>query len=121
MWVHFTARVVRVDVDLRLVDEPDDLHVIRRLHELNATQRARWNDARAASWLGAPRDHLTLCVSHDRVRIDRRPQAEVCTRAGENKIKLAPGVEERDVPSTELMKDVWQSEVGPDVVELQIL
>lgn len=81
--VHLAAVVACANIDLGLVDKPNNLHVVRRLHELHAAQRTRGDDARATSGFCAPRDHLALHVAHGRARADRRPEAEVFHRTGE--------------------------------------
>ena len=75
--IHLTTVVSRGDVNLRLVDETNDLNVGRGLHELHALQRIGRDEARPTTRLRAPGDRLALGVSNDRVRLRGTPQAEV--------------------------------------------
>ena len=77
MRVEFTSVIASLDVDLRLVDETDDLNVVRSAHELNALQSARRNDSRSMSGLCTPSDLLTLRVRNRRILLRGSPQAEV--------------------------------------------
>ena len=75
--IHLTAVVPRGDVDLRLVDETNDLNIGGGLHELHALQRIGRDEARPTTRLRAPGYRLALSVSNDRVRLRGPPQAEV--------------------------------------------
>lgn len=76
--VKLSSTIARLDVDLRLVDEADDLDVARGLGELHAGKGASGDQARAVTLLGAPSDLLTLRVTNGGVGLHGRPQAEVC-------------------------------------------
>lgn len=69
------------------------------------------------SRLGAPRNHLALRVSDDRVRLRRSPEAEIYGINSARERKR----ETKDAPSRLVTNEVWQSESWFSVVELQIL
>jgi hypothetical protein len=78
MRVHLAPIVPRDHVDPRLVEEPHDLDVVRRLRELHARERARGDEPRAVPGLRAPRDHRALDVADVVAGLGGGPEAEVC-------------------------------------------
>ena len=77
MRIQLPALVALLDINQRLVDEPDDLQVIGGAHELDAGEGVVRYDAAAAAWLGAPCNFLALRVCDGRVGFGGCPEAEV--------------------------------------------
>ena len=77
MWIQLPILIGLLDINQHLVNEPDDLQVIGRTHELDAGEGVGRHDAGAAAWLGAPCDFFALRVCDGRVGFGRRPEAEV--------------------------------------------
>jgi hypothetical protein len=75
--IHLATIVSRLNVDLRLVDESDDLNVGGSFHELYALECTSGDETGSSAGFGAPCDHLAFCVSDDRVRISGSPQAKI--------------------------------------------
>lgn len=69
MRIHLATIVSYLDIDLRLVDESDDLNVGGSFHELYALECTCGDETGPVARFGAPCDHLALCVSDDRVWI----------------------------------------------------
>lgn len=84
-WIPFSGCAMRIelpsfvallDVDLREVADTSDLDVVRRLHEVNALQRAVGHDARSVAGRRAVRHDHRLRLSDGRRRL-RRVETEV--------------------------------------------
>lgn len=52
--IEFTSEIIGSQVDLGLVNETDDLDIVRCFHELNTLESSRWDDSGTMSRLGAP-------------------------------------------------------------------
>jgi len=76
MRVELPSIVSLRDVELRQVADASDLHVVRCLHEVYASQRVVRDDACAVARLQAPGDLFTLGITNA-ARRRRRPEAEV--------------------------------------------
>ena len=96
MRVHLASRIASDHVNFSLItDKSNDLHIIRRLRELNAynvhqrlslheeprisrtSDRPVRNDTRSMPRLRTPRHHLALNLPHRATRVRRGPEAEV--------------------------------------------
>jgi len=77
MGVHLTSRVIRGDVDKGLLNETNNLDVIRGLHKLNTSQGTLGDDTGAMRVLGAPGNCLALDDTNLLVGLLRTPEAEV--------------------------------------------
>ena len=77
MGVELSSTVVRLNVDLGLVDEADDLEVAGGLHVLDTGKGTSGDDAGALAGLGAPGDLETLGVSDGLVGGRGSPETEV--------------------------------------------
>lgn len=75
--VELSSVVIGLEVDLGLVNEADDLDIVRGPHVLDTLQSTRGNDASAAAWLGAPRYLFTFSVRDNRVWLGWGPETEV--------------------------------------------
>jgi len=75
--IQFPSRIARFDVNLALVDEPNDLNVIGCPHELDTLKRTGRNGTSATTRLRAPCNFLTFGVGNERVRFGRGPEAEI--------------------------------------------
>ena len=63
MGVELASKVSSLNVDLGLVNETDDLDVVRRAHELNTLQGTLWDDTGATARLCTPGHLLALSVN----------------------------------------------------------
>ena len=77
MRIQLPALIALLDINQRLVDEPDDLQVIGGAHEPHAGEGVGRYDAGAAAWLRAPCNFFALCVCDGRVGFGGCPEAEV--------------------------------------------
>jgi hypothetical protein len=75
--VELSPGVVLLEVDLGLVNETDDLHVVRGLHELDTLESAGGDETSTATGLGAPRDFLVLSLTDGSRTVGGCPEAEV--------------------------------------------
>ena len=75
--VEFTPIVFGLDVDQALVNESDDLDVVRGLRVLNTLKGTRGDNAGTMAGLGAPCHLFPLGVSDEGVFLRGSPQAEV--------------------------------------------
>jgi hypothetical protein len=128
--IHLATIIALEDVDLGLVDEAHDLDVVRGLYELNTCQRTGGDEAGSMPGLGAPCDHGSLDVADFAPVFGGCPEAEICGRGAsgqrdnaseENRPAGAKQRREQHTPSSPFMNDVWHSDFGPSVVELQML
>ena len=76
--IEFPSRIISLQVDLRLVNEANNLHIVRRFQKLKSGKSARWNEAGAMTRLRAPGDFFTLGIGDSRVGFRRCPYAEIC-------------------------------------------
>lgn len=77
MRVKLSSRVISLEVDLSLVDEPNNLDIIRCLHVLQTSESTRGDKAGTPTRLGAPGNFLTLSVGDEGVGLGWRPKAEI--------------------------------------------
>lgn len=77
MGVHLPSPITCLYIDLRLIDEPNDLHVVGCFDKLHAPERVVRDEACAASGFGAPRDHIAFHITDDGVGFNGGPEAEV--------------------------------------------
>ena len=77
MRVKLSTKVAGGHVDLSLINEADNLHIVRGSHELDTLEGTGRDQAGAMAGFGAPCNHLSFLVSDDRVDWIRCPQAEV--------------------------------------------
>jgi hypothetical protein len=77
MGVHFTSKILGVDVDLFLNDVTSDLDVVGSLDELDTGQSALGDEAGAVTGPGAPGDGLAFDITNDRIGLRRTPEAEI--------------------------------------------
>lgn len=77
MRVHLPSPIIRLEVRLCLVDETDDLGVVRSLHELDALESTTGDKARAMARLGTPCDGLMLCFTNGCGASRRGPNTEI--------------------------------------------
>lgn len=80
MRVHLTASIVRLDIDVELIEDARHEDVSRGLEDLHARERASRNSARAMTGLAAPCDRLRFFVGNRAVEIRRGPDAEIWDR-----------------------------------------
>jgi hypothetical protein len=88
--VHFASKVVRLNINLALVNETDDLGIGRGPHELNTLKGITRDQTSATTGLGAPCNHLAFSVGDDRIRLARCPKTEVIDAVDEG--SLAEGL-----------------------------
>ena len=130
--VQLTSIIVRSQIQLRLVQKRDNLKVRRRAEELYTRDGALRDQPCASSRLRAPRDFLAFRVANRRRARRRCPHAPIYILkkrkrknvSGDGRGKTGKrngGRASGRVPSIVLMKPVWQSELWPSVVELQML
>jgi hypothetical protein len=77
MWVHLTSEVTGKNINLSLVDETDDLDVVRSLHELKASESAGWDETGALARLGTPSNHLSFVAANIHAGFRGTPETEV--------------------------------------------
>jgi hypothetical protein len=75
--IKLSSIIVGGYVNLGLVDEANDLYVVRSLDVLDTLKSGGRDEACAMAGFGAPSDFLTFGVTDGRVRHWRSPQAEV--------------------------------------------
>ena len=80
MGIHLASPVIALQVNLGLVDETNDLGVVRCAHVLNALESIVRDEASAMTGLGAPGDHFPLSVGDNRVGCGWGPKAEIYGR-----------------------------------------
>jgi len=78
--VELSSSIVGQDVDLGLVDDTDNLLIVRSLHILDTFKGARGDETRAMTWLGAPSDFFSLRAADIAESIRGRPKTEVVDR-----------------------------------------
>jgi hypothetical protein len=116
MGIEFTSVVVSLQVDLSLINETNNLNVVRSLHELDTLESSRREDTGAIAGLGAPSNLKLLSLSNGGWSTRRSPKTEVCKL-----VSSSSRVYVRYAPSMEFKWAVWQRELWPSVVELQRL
>lgn len=77
VWIKFASVVVWSQIDLCLVDETGNLDVVGRLDHLDTLESTIRNEARSVAGLRAPCNLLCFRVADGRVRLGRRPEAEI--------------------------------------------
>jgi len=77
MGVHLPSEVVGCEVGLCLVNEADDLDVIRGPHELNTLESAAGDETSAMARLCTPRDGFVLGLTDGGGAIRRGPNTEI--------------------------------------------
>jgi len=80
MRIHLATKVGCRDVKLGLVDEADDLDIIRSLRELDAMKSASGDETCAVPGFGTPSNHFTLLRTDFFTRFRGTPEAEVVER-----------------------------------------
>lgn len=88
--IELSTKVTVSNVQLGLVDEPNDLNVARTLDDLNTLQGTFRNKTGAAAFLGAPGNFFALAVTNGSVGVRRSEDAEVVNVV--HKASLAHGV-----------------------------
>jgi len=78
--IQLSPAIAILDVDLLLVDEPNNLNIIGRPHELNALERSGRNGASPTPRLRAPGDFLTFGIGNEGVGLGGSPEAEIVGR-----------------------------------------
>ena len=78
--IHLTSIVIALQVDLGLINETNDLGVVRGAHVLNAQESIVGDETSAVTWLGTPGDHFPLSVGNSRVGCRWGPKAEIYGR-----------------------------------------
>lgn len=79
--IHLTSIVALDHVNLRLVDETNNLDVVGGLDELHTGERAFGDETSAVSGLGAPGDHGSFDISDIVAGFGGGPEAEVWKQA----------------------------------------
>jgi hypothetical protein len=77
VWVQFASTVVRLDIDVYLVEETRNEDVRRCMKDLDGCKCASGHDTGTVTWLSAPCNGLSFRVSDGAVRLWWAPQAEV--------------------------------------------
>jgi hypothetical protein len=77
MGIKFTTIVLCVDIDVDLIRESDDLHVVYVIENLNASEGSIRNQPRAMARLCAHGDFYALRVTDRRVRLGRAEETKV--------------------------------------------
>lgn len=80
MRVHLASTIIRLDVNKRLVNMPNDLNICRGLHKLNTGKRAGRDDPRPTPWFGTPGDSLAFSVPNNSIWFGWAPEAKVIDR-----------------------------------------
>jgi len=73
VWVHLTTKVARVEVNLGLVDETDNLEVGGGFDELNALESVGGDEAGPPTGFGTPSNHFSFLISDEFIWIGRSP------------------------------------------------
>jgi hypothetical protein len=60
--IKLSTRIIFLDVNQSLVDEPYDLEVVGCLHKLDTSKSVGRYDAGSAAWLRAPGDLFSFCI-----------------------------------------------------------
>jgi hypothetical protein len=84
--IEFTTKIVRLDVDQGLIDETNNLDVIRSPHELHTLEGTSGDNTSSEFGVGAPCDFLSLSVSNQRVWLWGSPETEVVKRVEERRL-----------------------------------
>lgn len=77
MRVEFTTGIVRLQVDLSLVDEANNLNIIGRPHELNSLEGPSGNGTSSTAGFCAPRNFFTFRIRDGGVGVWWGPETEV--------------------------------------------
>jgi len=77
MRVHFTTKIIWIQVDKLLVDEPVEDGIIRSFPILDTVEGASRNKPGPVSGFGAPGYHLAFLVTDCRIRDRGGPEAEI--------------------------------------------
>ena len=77
MGVELSSKVIRREVDEGLVDETDNLDVVRGPHELNTLKGISGDEASAVTGLRAPRDFLLFRLTDGGGTGRGRPKTEI--------------------------------------------
>lgn len=77
MRVHFTTIVTGLHIYLGLVNEPDDLNVVRGLQVLQTSNGFSRNETCAVARLGAPSDHFAFNVTNGFSWFVRSPKTKI--------------------------------------------
>ena len=77
MQIQLPTLIALLDINQCLVNEPNDLQVIRGMHELDASEGVGWYDVGAAAWLGAPCNFFALVSAMVESGFGGHPEAEV--------------------------------------------
>ena len=75
--VQFSSRIVGLKVDQRLVDETNDLEIVRSLHKLNTLEGTSGDQTSAITGLGAPGDFFSFCITDGLGAVGRCPKTEI--------------------------------------------
>jgi len=75
--VELTTVVTSLNIDILLLDEGDNLHVVGVAKDLNTRNSAGSDSARTMTLLRAPSDFLTLSVRYGRIGFRRGKEAKV--------------------------------------------
>ena len=73
MWVHLATKIARVQINLGLVNEADDLDIGRCFRELDALKSTGRDEAGASAWFGAPCNHFSFFIRDELVRVGGSP------------------------------------------------
>lgn len=77
MRVHLASSIIRLDIDVELVEDARHEDVSRSLEDLHTRERASRDSACAMSGLAAPCDRLGFFVGNRAVEVGRGPHAEI--------------------------------------------
>jgi hypothetical protein len=75
--VQLSTKVIRLEVDQWLIDETNDLDVVRSLRVLNTLEGASGNETSAMTGLGAPRHFFAFRITDGGGTGRRCPKAEI--------------------------------------------
>ena len=77
MGVEFSPKVARRDIDEGLVDQTNNLVIVRSCRKLNSSEGAGGYETRAVTGFGAPSDLLCLRITDSRATLRGSPDAEI--------------------------------------------
>jgi len=77
MRVHFTTKIIRIQVDKLLVDEPVEDGIVRSFPVLDTVKGASRDKPGPVSGFGTPGHHLAFLVTDCRIWHRGRPEAEI--------------------------------------------
>jgi len=95
--IHLASSILRVKVDVDLIDESGDLNVGRGLEELDASESSSWHHARPMAGLAAPGNGSSLGVTDSRVGNRGSPHTEIINAVDEGGLTLRVGAFSRAV------------------------